>query len=42
MAKPALRKSLSHPGLLKAVRKEFEAIPETKPTVAIPLADHGL
>ena len=40
MAKSTLRKSLSHPGLLKAVRKEFEAIPETKPTAAISLTDH--
>jgi len=40
MTKPKLRKSLSHPGLLTAVRKEFKAISETKPTAAIPLADH--
>lgn len=40
MAKTTPRKSLSLPGLLQAVRKEFESIPDDKKSSTIPLVDH--
>ena len=40
MAKTTPRKSLSLPGLLQAIRKEFESIPDDKKASTIPLADH--
>ena len=40
MIKTRLRKSLSHPGLLQAVRKEFAAIPDHRPMGTISLVDH--
>ena len=40
MPKPAFRKSLGIPGLLKKVRRCFEAVPDPKTGCAIPLTDH--
>ena len=40
MANSVLRKSLSHPGLLRAIRNVFESVPDPKKTAKIPLVDH--
>ncbi len=40
MAKSAFRRTLSAPGLLKAIRRCFEAVPDPKTGGLIPLTDH--
>lgn len=40
MTKATLRKSLSHHGLLEAMRKEFESVPDLKKTAKISQTDH--